>query len=578
MIVAFVYIFVIKFTGFTFVNLLLKECQRRDKRFSTRVEAGKSQKTRERSGRTATQNHFLIQSMRRVLAGLCSLLLYAVCAAIVQGEGRSNFPRPHKWNKFGTLLLEKVNEIKFQAEQYLIHHNLLRTPDPNYPYWNFLPQYVASVTETSNTASWASQCFTKNVAVYTKSSDGKSLHLQITSSGALSIGCVEFYFFGTVSSFKLTTGIHSAKGDVITEVTLEVPEDVTDAELWDIDTKGVRIFRYLYDTQTTISNLLETIVLFLPEATLGVPKQIEQMNIDMMQKYMHFEVFPRDPSLNVVPEESEVHSGDAFYTMRLDGLDTMLAWVMGSTTGHVATAMWIDGILYVCESTTAAAWWPTDYIQKTPFKQWVQQNEDAQMQVVWAPLSESNRAKYNETAAVEWYKSVEGLDYGFQTLLWGWIDTEKENFPCLPPDFSSNCMQWELLELFVSLIDRAVPEIGDMIWNQGFNKRLGTSGLRTAELLQESAKQGKTPTEVMIMPESDDWLYNTTRNGEPTEGRAMVCCVFVCGTWKAAGLFGELTDQFNCAEFTDWDDVGSACRYFLNSLTWFFSLFLLLFR
>ena len=43
---------------------------------------------------------------------------------------------------------------------------------------------------------------------------------------------------------------------------------------------------------------------------------------------------PRNERLNRPPAAEEVHSGDAFYVMRLDGLNTMLAWAMGSTTGR----------------------------------------------------------------------------------------------------------------------------------------------------------------------------------------------------------------------------------------------------
>jgi hypothetical protein len=366
---------------------------------------------------------------------------------------------------------------------------------------------------------------------------------------------VDHYAFGTVSAINLMTQVRASKTAVVTDVTLTIPADTNDAELWDIDNKGVRVYSYVNDVQTTLSNLLVSIELLIPESLPTVPKKIEEMTIDFMSKYAHFDYTPRDTALNAIPDESEVQSGDAFYITRLDGSYSMMAWVMGATNGHVATAMWIDGALYVCESTTADAYWPTDGIQKTPYKQWMQQNIDARMLVIWAPLNEQMRKAYNESTAIEFFRANEGLDYGFQTLLWGWLDTERNNYPCLPPDFSSNCFDWEFLEIFVSLADRKSPWLGDMLWNQGLNKRLGTSGLRTSELLQEAAKQGTTPTKVIAMPESDSWLYNTTRYEQPAEGRAMVCCVFVCSTWKYAGIFGELTDSIDCSELTNWDDV-----------------------
>lgn len=37
--------------------------------------------------------------------------------------------------------------------------------------------------------------------------------------------------------------------------------------------------------------------------------------------------------------------------------------------------------------------------------------------------------------------------------------------------------------------------------------------------------------------EEDHFVYSTTRNGQKMDGPSMVCCVFVCRMWKAAGLF-----------------------------------------
>jgi hypothetical protein len=47
-------------------------------------------------------------------------------------------------------------------------------------------------------------------------------------------------------------------------------------------------------------------------------------------------------------------------------------------------------------------------------------------------LTEEARAKFNETAAQEFFFSTEGLPYGFHNFLFGWIDTE--NIAPLLPD------------------------------------------------------------------------------------------------------------------------------------------------
>jgi len=187
---------------------------------------------------------------------------------------------------------------------------------------------------------------------------------------------------------------------------------------------------------------------------------------------------------------------------------------------------------------------------------WLKQAEEAGYNVVWAPLNKQYRAKFNETAAVNFFRANEGLDYGYRNMLYGWLDTIKNNYPCLPPDYSSNCLQWELVESLFGILDRLSPDLVDLFINQAFNIRLGTSGLRTAQLYQEGANQGMDSRVIPTIVEQDSWMYNTTRNGEPAQGRSMVCCVFVCSLWKSAGIFGDT--EVNCGEFTNSDDYGMA--------------------
>lgn len=42
----------------------------------------------------------------------------------------------------------------------------------------------------------------------------------------------------------------------------------------------------------------------------------------------------------LVLNESDIHSGDFLGVIRMDGLDPMLAFGMGSHTGHTAVALW----------------------------------------------------------------------------------------------------------------------------------------------------------------------------------------------------------------------------------------------
>ena len=88
-------------------------------------------------------------------------------------------------------------------------------------------------------------------------------------------------------------------------------------------------------------------------------------------------------------------AGDFFGILRFDGLDPMLAWAMGSTTGHTTIALRdeLTNELYITESTVNDVYWPTNGIQKTPWKTWFNQTITAGFNAVHAPVSACCRCR-----------------------------------------------------------------------------------------------------------------------------------------------------------------------------------------
>jgi len=43
--------------------------------------------------------------------------------------------------------------------------------------------------------------------------------------------------------------------------------------------------------------------------------------------------------------------------------------------------------------------------------------------LVWLPLAKEYREKYDEEKAFEFFKTIEGVDYGYRVMLTGWVDT-----------------------------------------------------------------------------------------------------------------------------------------------------------
>jgi len=237
-------------------------------------------------------------------------------------------------------------------------------------------------------------------------------------------------------------------------------------------------------------------------------------------------------------DESYFNSGDFLGILRLDGLDPIQVFGTGAHTGHTTIMMRDqEGDLFVMESTDKSAYWPNPNIQKTPFKDWIKLARAADYQVVHLPLSAEARAKFNATAALEWFQHVEGMPYGYHNFLWGWIDTRDENLP-FP-------LSWQLLEVAFGLLEKYEPAIAVKMWGEAFNKRVGTEGVGTVELINSALQSNITFGDLMSMPEKDSWVYS--------DGLSMVCDVFVCSMYKHGGLFGDLADEIQCTEMQNWD-------------------------
>jgi len=421
----------------------------------------------------------------------------------------------------------------------------------DYPYYSFIPMYKGGVVP-SQPLVWGENdpkaCFGINTATLVPSGKPNSWNLTIISGQQRALFCSDFYLLATVDGAALQT--ISFEGTVTIPWVLAAGAD-GEAHQWDINNKGIRVFKFIGDFLSTVSSLIDTAALFQSEGTLPVSDETAARNLDFLAKYAGI-TMPNRTTQEVILDESQINSGDFLGVMRLDGMDPMMAWAMGSTTGHTTVAMWIDSELYICESTTNGTYWPTNGVQKTPYRTWLAQAKAAGYNVVHAPMSAEARKTFNASAALEWFSTVEGLDYGFHNLLFGWIDTVGGNYPCLPPDWSV-CLGWDAVEVLFGLMDAWVPVVGDLLFNEAFNHRLNTTGLKAADLYHQAALAGVPYGTLPTIVEDDSFTYNTTRNGVVTQGRSMVCCVLVCSMWKAGGAFGEAGSEIQCGEQTNAD-------------------------
>jgi hypothetical protein len=425
------------------------------------------------------------------------------------------------------------------------------SPSEGIPF-GIAPYFHGRLVPGANATQWETRCWSR-VEAHTIELDDR-FELKVSVSGHKKLFCDDFYFLLTASDYGLGHFPTPVPG---TKTFKYSKKHLTESEVWDVRTLGVRAFRTRAGPVTAARDLLESALLFLePMRKRYVSAGAAARNAAFMRDYAGVKsVRPRKDTGTLMLNESEIGSGDFFGIYRLDGVDPMLAWGMGSHTGHTTVALWENGTLYVCESTGKTSYWSVNGVQRTPYREWIAKAQAAGFSVVHIPLSAESRKIFNEAAANAWFHSVDGLDYGWSNMLWGWVDTLKDNYPCLPQYAAGEyCLSWEAIETLFPQGGKLSPAIAQL-YNESWNLRVtgsAVSNLSPTELYRAALGKNMSLESIPALVEVDDTVYSQMmRNGTTTRAPAMVCNVFVCRMWKAAGLLKGV--DFNCAEQTNRD-------------------------
>ena len=84
--------------------------------------------------------------------------------------------------------------------------------------------------------------------------------------------------------------------------------------------------------------------------------------------------------------------------------------------------------LYLCESNAKSPYWPINGIQCNPYDTWMEYGRQNGYNAVWVPLRRSLADGFNATAAWEFVEQHLGVDYGWEIVLMGLLDTEVHNY------------------------------------------------------------------------------------------------------------------------------------------------------
>uniref|UniRef100_A0A0D9YG07 Uncharacterized protein n=1 Tax=Oryza glumipatula TaxID=40148 RepID=A0A0D9YG07_9ORYZ len=417
---------------------------------------------------------------------------------------------------------------------------------------DLLPSFVGVAREPGDggarAAEWKGACFYDNRAwmEFHNGTDGGlgggTLHLE--TNKAHSWTCIDLYVFAT--PYRVTWDYYF----VGREHTLDFKEWESEAEYEYVKRKGVSIFLMPSGTIGTLRALWDVFPLFT-NTQWG-----ENSNLAFLKKHMGatFEERPKPwvSELNV----DDIHSGDFLVLSKIrgrwGGFETLEKWVTGAYAGHTAVCLRdSEGKLWVGESGHENEQ-GEDIIAILPWEEWWDfevKKDDSNPQIALLPLHPDLRAKFNETAAWEYAKSMDGKPYGYHNMIFSWIDTISDNYP--PP------LDAHVVASVMTMWNKLQPEYAANMWKEALNKRLGTKGLDLPEIIVESEKRGMTFDKLLTVPEQDKWVY--------TDGQSASCVAYVLMMYKEAGLFDPIASSIEVTEFTIKDAY--SLNFFENNMT-----------
>ncbi|KVI05616.1 hypothetical protein Ccrd_016062 [Cynara cardunculus var. scolymus] len=266
----------------------------------------------------------------------------------------------------------------------------------------------------------------------------------------------------------------------------------------------------------------------------------QNANLDFLKNHMGASFEKRHQPWQGTINPDDVHSGDFLAVSKIrgrwGGFETLEKWVTGSFAGHTAVCLKDDfGNLWVGESGHENEK-GEEIIVIIPWDEWwdLALKDDSNPQIALLPLHPDIRAKWNNTAAWEYSQSMSGKPYGYHNMIFSWIDTIGDNFP--PP------LDAHLVISVMSMWTRMQPAYAANMWNEALNLRLGTEGLDLYGILEETEKRGISFDELLTIPEKDEWVYS--------DGKSTTCVAFILQMYKAAGVFGPVSDSIQVTEFT----------------------------
>ncbi|KAL3654142.1 hypothetical protein CASFOL_003823 [Castilleja foliolosa] len=397
---------------------------------------------------------------------------------------------------------------------------------------DLLPQYIGSLAPNNGTIKWKGACFFDNEAKieFAGAGDrgigGGVIHL--LTSEAHSWTCMDLYVFAT--PYRVTWDYYFSARDH----TLKIESWEEPAELEYVKQHGISVFLMPSGMLGTFMSMVDVLPLF---SNTGWG---QSANLAFLEKHMGATFEKRSQPWRVTINPDDVHSGDFLAVSKIrgrwGGFETLEKWVTGAFAGHTAVCLKDEsGNLWVGESGHENEK-GEEIIAVIPWDEWweLALKDDSNPQIALLPLHPEVRARFNTSAAWEYARQMAGKPYGYHNMIFSWIDTVADNYP--PP------LDAHLVISVMSMWTRMQPAYAANMWNEALNMRLGTENLDLHGILAETERRGITFDQLLTIPEQDEWVYS--------DGKSTTCVAFILSMYKAAGVFGPVSNSIQVTEFT----------------------------
>ncbi|XP_051122035.1 uncharacterized protein LOC127245291 [Andrographis paniculata] len=397
---------------------------------------------------------------------------------------------------------------------------------------DLLPQYIGSLAPDNGTIRWKGACFFENEAKINLVDTGDrgigGGIIRLSTGAPHSWTCMDLYVFAT--PYRVTWDYYFASRDH----TLTIDSWEESAELDYVKQHGISVFLMPSGMLGTLLSMVDVLPLF---SNTGWG---QSANLAFLKKHMGASFEKRRGPWRSTINPEDVNSGDFLAVSKIrgrwGGFETLEKWVTGAFAGHTAVCLKDEqGNLWVGESGHENEK-GEEVIAIIAWDDWweLALKDSSNPQIALLPLHPNIRSRFNNTAAWEYARQMAGKPYGYHNMIFSWIDTVTENYP--PP------LDSHLVLSVMSMWTRMQPAYAANMWNEALNMRLGTEGLDLYEILAESERRGITFDQLLTIPEQDEWVYS--------DGKSTTCVAFILAMYKAAGVFGPVSNHIQVTEFT----------------------------